>query len=213
MKLRRLKIEIARLKREIAVLKLANEQINIDSLTGLKNRHYLNEESIAKMREHRVSKNSDIALFMIDIDHFKRVNDTYGHSIGDIVLKEFAALLQSCTRGSDVVIRWGGEEFLIICKETDRAYISLLGNRILDYSQKHVYKTPKGDIRCTCSVGFICFHQDIPRWREFLDIADTNLYLAKNSGRNKGVGTLHEEDSVAEDHIVLEGPKLDLFLL
>ena len=104
-------------------------------------------------------RNRDLVFYLIDIDHFKRVNDQFGHKIGDQVLAEVARRINSAARLSDAVIRWGGEEFLLLSRYTDRKEAHVLANRILDSVGSKPYRIEASDanLRITCSVGWAVF--------------------------------------------------------
>jgi diguanylate cyclase (GGDEF)-like protein len=132
---------------------------------------------------------------MIDIDHFKRVNDLFGHKVGDQVLAEVARRIHSAARLSDAVIRWGGEEFLLLSRYTDRKDARVLAGRVLDSIGSEPYRVEgtKEVLRITCSIGWAAFP-----WKELdpklvsheqvLLLADAALYQSKRSGRNRAIG-------------------------
>jgi diguanylate cyclase (GGDEF)-like protein len=134
---------------------------------------------------------------LIDADNFKEVNDQYGHDVGDKVLVEMARRLSSSIRHSDVLVRWGGEEFLIVSRYTDRSEAELLAQRVL----AAVADTPitlGGSVEImhrTCSLGWAAFpwFPDNPRaisYEEVLTLADRALHRAKELGKNRAVGIL-----------------------
>lgn len=177
-----------------------------DPLTGLNNRRYLQKlipMDIAKVQReytHKVSnrpqKNSslDLTFFILDVDFFKPVNDVYGHNAGDLLLVQLSELLKKICRESDCVARWGGEEFLIVSRFTDRDEAPLMSERIRKTIEKHDFILPHGGtLKKTCSIGFACFPflRDQPialSWEQVIDIADRALYAAKKSGRNRSIG-------------------------
>ena len=171
-----------------------------DQLTGTHNRHFVNKfiaQELANLqREYYDTKNTRPPIFgfiMIDADHFKSVNDTYGHDAGDQVLIQLANILTETCRGNDWVIRWGGEEFLIITKSSTRDNIEKLAERIRSNIEKHEFVIGKDkSIRKTCSIGissypFIKNNLQALTWEQTLNIADLALYAAKNNGRNMWV--------------------------
>jgi len=167
-------------------LKQLNTRLRIrsrtDPLTGLANRGWLNErleQEIARARRH----GNDLSVVLVDIDHFKAVNDGFGHLMGDRVLVAVARLLKADARCHDTVGRWGGEEFLIICPETDAAGALALAQRLCGTMRAHCFETS----RChTVSIG-------VAQWKaadtgeSLVRRADTALYKAKTSGRNRAV--------------------------
>jgi diguanylate cyclase (GGDEF)-like protein len=133
---------------------------------------------------------------MVDIDHFKLVNDQYGHTAGDQVLQQVAEILRGATRDSDTVVRWGGEEFLVVARNAARRESAILAERVRAQLAEHVFTLEDGTtLRRTCSVGFT-FYPFVPTvpnllsWEQVLDIADHCLYAAKRGGRNAWVGLL-----------------------
>jgi diguanylate cyclase (GGDEF)-like protein len=155
-----------------------------DSLTDVLSRHALLEQM--EFETHRTERYSrDLSILMIDIDRFKRVNDTYGHIMGDEVLREVAVTLQMQTRRSDFVGRYGGEEFLIVLPETGMAKAVVLAEKL----RKHVEElkiTLNGQVleNTTVSIGVAEFENDATI-DAFIDRSDQWLYKAKESGRNQ----------------------------
>lgn len=151
-----------------------------DNLTNLYNRNKLDETLISEVsRANRSSKTFGVIL--IDIDYFKSVNDTYGHQMGDTVLKEFAHILEVSSRKTDTVGRWGGEEFLIICSETNLEGILTLANKIKDRIQTYTFSIKE---KKTASFGVAIYKKD-ENVNELIKRADEALYKAKEGGRNK----------------------------
>lgn len=173
-----------------------------DPLTGLRNRRYfsatIEADASQALRSHADNHDRhtrDLVFYLIDADNFKEVNDQYGHDVGDTVLIEMAQRLSSSIRHSDVLVRWGGEEFLIVSRYTDRGEADLLAQRVLSA----VADTPFGvgasgqTMRRTCSMGWAAFpwFPDDPRavtYEEVLTIADRGLNRAKQAGKNCAVG-------------------------
>ena len=156
------------------------KKLFIDSLTGLFNRKYLQEIEI-KLPLHKY------AVAMIDIDHFKVVNDTYGHKAGDYVLQECAKIFEEATRESDIVIRYGGEEFVLLLnirRQEQKKIAYLVVERVRESVQKHPFIYEDTEIKCTISIGL---HQEPEREKDLtsaIKIADQMLYIAKENGRN-----------------------------
>ena len=176
-----------------------------DSLTGLANRRFLaeyieKEVALLHRRYHRLAEGTmtsdllDLAFVMIDIDNFKIVNDTAGHAAGDAVLRQFRDLLNSVSRTSDIIVRWGGDEFLIVARDLSDEGQAELAERIRVSAEQHVFEIGEGRvIRTTCSVGFACYpffreQLDALTWEQVVSLADRGLYVAKASGRNAWVG-------------------------
>ncbi|WP_263833936.1 sensor domain-containing diguanylate cyclase [Sulfurospirillum oryzae] len=154
-----------------------------DSLTGLSNRHYAMEMMhtlVAKALRHK----GFLSVIMLDIDHFKMINDTYGHIAGDEVLRVIAKLIVECAREYDVVARVGGEEFLIVCDGCDQHALSVIAERIRSRVEatKIYYETAL--ISVTISVGGYVHVPTSNNIEPLLKIADDALYEAKTLGRN-----------------------------
>lgn len=151
-----------------------------DKLTGLSNRLFLDgilEKELEKSKRYKKT----FSIILIDIDSFKRVNDTFGHQVGDTLLKEFSALLTLNTRSSDAVGRWGGEEFLIICMEAGQQGAVQLAETLREKVASYDFSTV-GDI--SASFGVSSFQdQDTPE--RIIERADKALYQAKRQGRNR----------------------------
>ena len=177
-----------------------------DSLTGLRNRRFLQEfmETEVERTQRTWSLNyngsslpsSSVALLMLDLDHFKNVNDTYGHEAGDEVLRQFSLILRDTVRKPDLVTRWGGEEFVVVAIDTFRTPQLTLAERIRQAVEAHSFLLPNGHtIHQTCSVGyaFFPFLEQDPEgmaWDQVLNLADGALYVAKREGRNRVCGVI-----------------------
>ena len=173
----RLKLTELELKEKNAQL----EKVSItDKLTGVYNRHYLDKalsEQLALAQRHQ--RPMSIALF--DLDHFKKVNDNFGHLMGDKVLQVFTSLVKSNIRISDVFGRWGGEEFLLIFPETNKQQADLVVNKIRLALEKQVFEE---GLKQTVSAGIIEVQAD-STLDDLLLLVDQKLYLAKGAGRNQ----------------------------
>lgn len=178
-----------------------------DPLTGLSNRRYLQkviamdlakiERETSDVKHNRPRKLSlDMTFFLLDVDFFKSVNDVYGHLAGDQVLIQLSALLAKICRQTDCLVRWGGEEFLIVSRFASREEAPLMAERIRNAVAAHQFVLPDGTVlHKTCSMGFACypFQQANPSelsWEHVVDTADRALYVAKRSGRNRTVGIM-----------------------
>jgi diguanylate cyclase (GGDEF)-like protein len=160
-----------------------------DALTGLANRRQFREV----MRVRGGERAFKGALLMVDVDHFKRVNDHYGHATGDRVLVEVARRLSAAMRGDDLVARWGGEEFLVFAPNVEGAELDQLAERVrLAMNQAPVALEGGSSIETTVSIGYAAFPlpgSDAPvTWEQAVNLADLSLYTAKNQGRNCAVG-------------------------
>lgn len=157
-----------------------------DPLTGLYNRRFL-EESIDNLVAGILRRNTLLGILMADLDYFKSVNDKYGHDVGDLVLKETAQLLKRNVRASDLVIRFGGEEFLILLVDIREGESVKIAEKLRSLVEVNAVETPKGVIRRTISIGVSEFPKDAKGIWEAIKYADVALYKAKESGRNRVV--------------------------
>lgn len=166
--------------RKLSALNKKLELLSVtDRLTGLFNRIKIDsafQEQITHSQRFRKS----FSVILLDIDHFKRVNDTYGHQTGDIILTEVAHILQNNTRKTDIVGRWGGEEFIIICPNTNAKQALSLAGSLRSFLQAHEFPITKSQ---TASFG-VATYQTEDQPKDIVGRADTALYLAKNKGRN-----------------------------
>jgi two-component system, cell cycle response regulator len=158
-----------------------------DPLTELLNRRALTER-LNKEMERALRYDSSVALLMIDLDHFKRVNDTHGHLVGDAVLREVAELLLREVRGSDLVGRYGGEEFLVVLPETDDEGAASFAERVREHVATHEFpaREPGLTLRMTASIGVATFPAArIESVEDLFARADAALYRAKADGRDR----------------------------
>lgn len=157
-----------------------------DSLTGLFNRAAILEHMEREMERAKRDKTS-LGVLIADLDHFKKVNDTYGHLCGDEVLRETAERLRHALRGYDIVGRYGGEEFLILLPGWDMVSASGRISEILDSIRSKPFRFAGGEIHLTCSLGVSVFRPELPpaTIENLLDRADAAMYAAKNLGRNR----------------------------
>jgi len=153
-----------------------------DGLTGLANRRYFIDETRRRMTLMRPGQLLGVAL--IDLDHFKRINDLYGHAAGDEVLQGFASLARESLRDGDLVARFGGEEFVILLSNTDLGALHQCLDRIRDNFAKTQFTSLPDGVHCTLSAGLSLIQQE-DDLEVCLNNADQALYLAKNSGRNR----------------------------
>src|SRR5467141_2609706 len=156
-----------------------------DGLTGLLNRRTFNAQLLGRLREAQ-RYNRPLSLLLLDIDHFKKVNDTYGHPAGDAVLRGIAGILQKQARETDIVARYGGEEMALILPETDAAGAHAIAERIRKAVGATSHPTEQGAIQVTVSIGLAT--SPCPGDAEaVLEAADKALYRAKQGGRNRVV--------------------------
>jgi diguanylate cyclase (GGDEF)-like protein len=161
------------------------EQATTDGLTGLVN-HRTFQERFAAMLGRAERHEFPVSLLLTDIDHFKKVNDTYGHPTGDEVLRRVAAILKASARKIDIVARYGGEEFACVLEATDRAGARQLAERIRQEVEQQTFPSSKGSFKATLSIGIACT-EDARDKTEIIARADQSLYAAKHGGRNRTV--------------------------
>jgi len=194
-------VELERANRQ---LQANNRELEVatrtDPLTHVSNRRdlqqWLSREGLQIVREASTAGDdrSGIVFFMIDIDDFKAVNDRHGHPVGDEVLVAFAARLSSLSRGQDVVVRWGGEEFLWMLRELHMHDAPAVAERIRRVIADQPFVLPSGlSLSVTCSIGFSPWpfsarHAVVGDWEQSVSLADRALYAAKASGKNAWVG-------------------------
>lgn len=182
-----LRQERKEIERSSAELALANRRLeriaHIDLLTGLPNRRYalsrLEQEWASAQRFKR-----SLSILMLDLDHFKSINDTLGHDAGDVALAHTAKLISKAKRASDIACRLGGEEFLIIAVNTDGASALLLAERIRSAIEKHQPQKLALARPITASIGVAGSSDTKTDWKELIKLADQALYRAKQNGRN-----------------------------
>ncbi|GAC20737.1 GGDEF domain-containing protein [Paraglaciecola arctica] len=175
-----------------ALSKLAMQSLNaqleninrVDGLTGLYNRRFWEEQFIMEYKRNHRSKNPS-ALIMLDIDHFKKVNDTHGHPAGDEVLKIVGSIIKKATRETDIAGRYGGDEFAIILPDTPAADVEFVAERIRRLVEKCTVVYDEVNISITISIGIAGFKHNFTDNIQWLDSADKALYQAKNSSRNR----------------------------
>ncbi len=179
-------------QKELQLKGMELERLSLtDALTGLSNRRQfdvnLETESRRAGRYHH-----PLTLLMIDIDHFKQVNDEHGHPVGDFVLKELARIFICTLRETDCICRYGGEEFAILLPETDNPTAMPIAERLRQSVEAHDFSTAGGTISITISIGAASIHKQVINPQRLLDRADKCLYEAKNEGRNRVVSVEFE---------------------
>jgi diguanylate cyclase (GGDEF)-like protein len=191
-----------------------------DPLTGVWNRRYLEEILTAEagqvLRNYERARGNDIRkldhrdliFLMVDVDFFKQVNDLHGHPAGDRLLRLVAERLGRVVRRSDVLVRWGGEEFLIMSRSADPSGTPAFCERILDILASEAFDLGHGvQVRKTCSVGWAPYPWSRRAYEavcaeEVIELADTALYRAKTAGRNQGAGILPGDGALAAPHAI-----------
>jgi diguanylate cyclase (GGDEF)-like protein len=197
--------ELADRNDELAALneKLSEASLT-DPLTGLRNRRFVFEqvtkdvELIERQHQDTLSGRSmnevvDLVFMIVDLDNFKPINDTHGHAAGDEVLLQVRDVLLSACRSSDFVVRWGGDEFLVIARHTSAREAEVLAERIRARMAEKIFPLGNGYVvRTTCSIGFVCYpllrmRPEVVPWDDVLNLADAAMYHAKEE-RNAWVG-------------------------
>ena len=188
-----------------------------DSLTGVSNRRYLEQSIQADIERVLEAYNAtvplpaspqpsqiDLGFIMVDMDDFKRINDRYGHSAGDQVLLQVVKVFEDTIRKGDTIVRWGGEEFLIVVRDVAREALEPLAEKIRAAVAGHEFNLGGGVKKyLTCSIGFAPYpfvprEMDELKWERVVDIADDALYAAKQAGKNAWVGVV---PPVSAEHV------------
>jgi diguanylate cyclase (GGDEF)-like protein len=165
-------------------VRLLEEMATTDGLTGCLNKRALLDQMEQKlMAAQRFGRK--LSLIVTDLDHFKAVNDTYGHAAGDRVLKELGGVLRRVKRETDLVARFGGEEFCVLCEETDARGARLLAERVREELEKTEVVTELGPVKVTASLGVATFPDHASTAADLFVQGDKALYEAKNRGRNQ----------------------------
>ncbi|MFH1466183.1 MAG: two-component regulator propeller domain-containing protein [Pseudomonadota bacterium] len=182
----------------------------VDPLTGLRNRRFVTEVVLPAVatfisqrvqtlrsgtRRRTIAESGVFGIFLFDIDHFKEINDTLGHEAGDRMLQQFSYLLRRSVRQDDFVVRWGGEEFLILLRFSDRDHLDTYARRVREQVEQTTFLVAAaagGSLKKTTSIGYVSipFFDESPELLEFeqaVQLADEALYKAKEGGRNRAV--------------------------
>jgi diguanylate cyclase (GGDEF)-like protein len=203
-------------------LKQANqvleESSTTDPLTGIRNRRFLMSSIVGDVAQclRTYAEASDITerdliFYAIDLDNFKKVNDHHGHDAGDRVLIEASRRISSAIRNSDLLVRWGGEEFLVVSRFTDRRQAAILADRVLDaFRAKPFAVGEDAVVHQTCSIGWAAFpwiekDPGAVNYEGVLKYADRGLYRAKKAGKDQAVGMSPSRESLNPE----EEPFLD----
>jgi diguanylate cyclase (GGDEF)-like protein len=176
-----------------------HEQATRDGLTGLLNRTAVLERLNTELERTRRQK-EPLAVIMADLDHFKRVNDTYGHQAGDTVLKEVAARILAATRPYDFVGRYGGEELIVVLPGVTRRRAMRCANRLQAAISSQPVRLSDGiEITITCSFGMMSLsNSEVPTSEDLIRQADAALYVAKRHGRNRVEECMPNETEAAD---------------
>ncbi len=202
-----LELKVAERTQALQAMSAALEEASLsDPLTRLRNRRFLMHHMDAEMAllarratearaQGRVpGAEASLVFFMVDIDHFKQINDDHGHAAGDAVLVQVSERLQRVFRAEDYLVRWGGEEFLIVARHTEHAAAAELAERACSAVYEQPFELGESrQLQRSCSVGFACYPllADDPQalgWTATADLADAALFAAKAAGRNTWVG-------------------------
>ncbi len=166
---------------------LSMQLATTDAVTGLYNRHYMTSHLDNQLRIAR-ARGKPLSLIMMDLDHFKQINDRYGHAAGDEVLHEFAQRISRNIRGVDLAARYGGEEFVVILPDTRLDEAGRIAERLREVVAEEPFRLSSGDrISVTASLGLATLTDEITTSNELIDQADMALYEAKSRGRNRVV--------------------------
>lgn len=180
----RARVRVAlRTKRLIDILR---QETRVDSLTGLRNRRFF-DESLSATVAVRERKGVAFSLLLLDLDHFKRVNDEYGHGVGDDVLRAVGDMMRRTVRPYDVACRYGGEEFAVVANDTDREGANVLGDRLLQDIGAIRVRAGDALLDIDCSIGIVCSDDCDPALNasQICALADSALYRAKREGRGR----------------------------
>jgi two-component system, cell cycle response regulator len=170
-----------------ASVKASIELAVTDALTGFYNRRYL-ETHLRQLIDHAINRGKTLSLIVLDLDHFKQVNDNHGHDSGDMVLRQFADRVRTATRNVDIACRTGGEEFVLMLPGTDINQAHNIAERIRRSVEMKPFRVSGGaEIRVTVSAGVTTLLDHEESMERMMKRADESLYLAKNAGRNKVV--------------------------
>jgi diguanylate cyclase (GGDEF)-like protein len=206
---------VERRERDLARANLELQRMAVtDGLTGLYNRRHV-EERLREMFEHSQRLHEPLSVVLLDLDHFKSVNDTHGHQAGDEVLRQFALLLKTVARDIDRVGRYGGEEFLVVLPGTVLDAAVTFAERARQEVEGYVFKFDGGTLRRTVSCGVAGWpHPRIRNCDELVKAADDALYVAKGRGRNRAIrfdgGEFNDHlkgDHVGEGAVVERGER------
>lgn len=165
--------------------KKTEELTIIDALTELYNFRYFRNKLADELRRADRYRQK-LSVLMMDLDHFKEINDRFGHQTGNVILREVSAIIRHCVRDIDVVARYGGEEFVVILPQTDEGEASVIAERIRDSIEKFLFADSQGrrEIRMTISIGIAMYPEGVHSLDQLLEKVDKALYKAKADGRN-----------------------------
>jgi diguanylate cyclase (GGDEF)-like protein len=168
------------------LMQILNKMARVDQLTGMFNRKYLDEFAETAIPQ-ALRTGTPYGVLMVDIDFFKMINDTYGHDVGDEAIRIISRVIKESIRKSDIAIRFGGEEFLVLLHNCDKAYIKEVAEKIRAKFAKQVISAGAETFSKTLSVGAVMFPDDSDSIWKCIKFADISLYHAKENGRNQVV--------------------------
>ncbi len=171
-------LAVGRMEKELS------HQMRTDPLTGTLNRRAMDEISSSEVSRSQTT-GRPIAVLVADLDDFKSINDQHGHQVGDEALRQFAALLAANLRSGDTLVRYGGEEFLILLPGSDRDEAAASAEKLRALIEAHIFKVAALELRLRASFGVAALRGSEDDWSRLLRRADAALYVAKNSGRNR----------------------------
>jgi diguanylate cyclase (GGDEF)-like protein len=167
-------------------MEILKEQSLIDQLTGLHNRRFLEEIGVGLSSQVK-RRGTLLGVLMVDVDHFKEVNDSHGHDVGDKVLQELSASIRNAVREADIVIRFGGEEILVLLVDTENDNSMVVAEKLRQSMEQKVVELPGVRLKKTVSVGVAEFPVDSDKLWQVIKYADVAMFKAKERGRNKVV--------------------------
>jgi diguanylate cyclase len=181
---RQLNAELAEANRRLKEQALLMDRVSReDELTRLGNRRYL-AARLPLLYEQARATGETLAVLVADVDRFKTINDDYSHAVGDLVLATVARLLSAAVRPGDLVVRYGGEEFVLVLTGSDRSEAYAVAERLRALVEGHEWDTLHAGLAATVSLG-VCADLDLGSWRRMIDAADQRMYEAKRAGRNR----------------------------
>ncbi|WP_296247815.1 sensor domain-containing diguanylate cyclase [Pseudomonas sp. UBA4194] len=177
--------DVATNRRQLQASNLQLQKLSsTDRLTGLYNRGHW-EEALKLEYARHARYGHATSLIMFDIDHFKRVNDTYGHQVGDQVIQRVADVLRELVRDADIAGRYGGEEFAVLLPDTDKAGGAMLAERLRKVVEEQTVESEAGPVRFTISLGVADLGYPTDDYKQLIEWADQALYASKRGGRNR----------------------------
>ena len=192
---------------DISEIKMAEDRLlhlaHHDPLTGLPNRT-LFQDRLSLAISHAKRNKGMVALIFLDLDHFKRINDTLGHNVGDLLLQSMASRIQSCIRESDSVARMGGDEFTVILPNVKQLEDAMVVAQKIIEAMSHPFQLDKHELQCSTSIGIALFPKDGNNIDTLIKSADTAMYSAKKAGRNGFHFYTEDMNLLVQEHLSIE---------